>query len=154
MYCRYCGNKLDDEDKVCPKCGKPVEEANVKEEPKENKIKFEEEELFPQENIYDKNKYDKEPTFEKFQSEVPEDKGSIGFGFLGFFFPIVGIILFFVWKKDKPVSARHVGIGTLIGFILWIVIVIPIICCCASMDWDQIIRDIENNQNLLYHFYE
>ena len=78
--------------------------------------------------------------------------GSIGYGFLGFFFPIIGFILFLVWKNDKPVSAKQVGIGALIGFILWIVIIVPIICCCASMDWDQIIKDVENNQQMLKYF--
>ncbi len=149
MYCRFCGNKLSDEDKKCPSCGKEVEELV---EVKEEKIKIEEEELFSKDNIYDKNRYAMEPTFENYKPEKPEDTGSIGYGFLGFFFPIIGFILFLVWKNDKPVSAKQVGIGALIGFILWIVIIVPIICCCASMYWDQIIKDVENNQQMLKYF--
>lgn len=31
-------------------------------------------------------------------------------------FPIVGLILYFVWKDDKPLSAKSVGKWALIGF--------------------------------------
>lgn len=37
-------------------------------------------------------------------------------------FPIVGLILFFVWKDEKPLSARSAGKWALIGFILGIVL--------------------------------
>ena len=73
MYCRFCGNKLSDEDKKCPSCGKEVEELV---EVKEEKIKIEEEELFSKDNIYDKNRYAMEPTFENYKPEKPEDTRS------------------------------------------------------------------------------
>ena len=34
---------------------------------------------------------------------------------LSFFLPIVGLILFLVWRQEKPKSARVSGIGALIG---------------------------------------
>lgn len=43
------------------------------------------------------------------------DNGSIGWGFLGFCIPLVGLILFLVWKDSKPKSAKNAGIGALIG---------------------------------------
>ena len=46
------------------------------------------------------------------------DSGSIGWGILGFLIPIVGFILYFVWKQTKPKSAKVAGIGGLIGFCL------------------------------------
>ena len=46
------------------------------------------------------------------------DSGSIGWGILGAFFPIVGIILFFVWRTSKPKSAKVALIGAAIGFVL------------------------------------
>lgn len=46
------------------------------------------------------------------------DSGSIGWGVLGFFFPIVGLILFLVWRNTKPNSAKVAGIGAIIGFVL------------------------------------
>ena len=43
------------------------------------------------------------------------DSGSIGWGILGAFFPIVGIILYFVWRTNKPNSAKVAIIGAAIG---------------------------------------
>lgn len=45
------------------------------------------------------------------------DSGSIGWFLLGFFIPIVGIILYFVWRKSKPKCARMAGIGGLTGML-------------------------------------
>ena len=52
---------------------------------------------------------------------APVDSGSIGWGVLGFFFPIVGLILFLVWKTNKPNSAKVAGIGAIIGFALGLI---------------------------------
>jgi len=34
------------------------------------------------------------------------DSGSFGWAVLGFFIPLAGLILFFVWKNDRPKSAK------------------------------------------------
>ena len=47
-----------------------------------------------------------------------QDSSSIGFGILSFFIPLVGLILFFVWKADKPLKAKSCIIGAAIGFVL------------------------------------
>ena len=44
-------------------------------------------------------------------------------GAVGFFIPIVGLILFLVWKNEMPVRAKSAGIGALIGVIVEIVFV-------------------------------
>ena len=41
-----------------------------------------------------------------------------GFGILGFLFPLVGLILYLVWKDDYPKKAYAAGSGALWGFIL------------------------------------
>ncbi|ACV22526.1 hypothetical protein [Slackia heliotrinireducens] len=56
------------------------------------------------------------------QPPVVNDSGSIGWGVLGFFFPIVGLILFLVWKNTKPKCAKVAGIGAIIGFVLGLVV--------------------------------
>jgi hypothetical protein len=43
------------------------------------------------------------------------DNGGIGWGILGCCIPIVGLILFLVWKDTKPNSAKAAGIGALVG---------------------------------------
>ncbi|HIT13098.1 MAG TPA: hypothetical protein IAB54_02975 [Candidatus Scatomonas merdigallinarum] len=38
---------------------------------------------------------------------------------LDFFFPIVGLILYLVWKDQTPLKAHSAGKGALIGVIVW-----------------------------------
>lgn len=45
------------------------------------------------------------------------DAPSIGYAILGFFFPLIGLILFLVWRKELPLRAKSCGKGALIGFI-------------------------------------
>ena len=50
------------------------------------------------------------------------DKGGFGWGVLGCCIPIVGLILFLVWKDTKPKTAKAAGIGALVSVILGVVI--------------------------------
>jgi len=50
--------------------------------------------------------------------------GSFGWAILGFFFPLIGLILYLVWKKTRPMDAKYSGYGALIGFIANIVCLI------------------------------
>lgn len=49
------------------------------------------------------------------------DNGGFGWGLLGFCFPIVGLILYLVWRQDKPNNAKAAGIGAIIGFVLGLI---------------------------------
>lgn len=51
------------------------------------------------------------------------DSGSLGWGVLSFFLPIVGLVLCLVWWQTKPKSAKVSGIGALIGAIFWVFII-------------------------------
>lgn len=42
------------------------------------------------------------------------DNGGIGWGLLGCCIPLVGLILFLVWKDTKPKTAKAAGIGALV----------------------------------------
>lgn len=46
------------------------------------------------------------------------DKGGFLWGLLGFCIPIVGLILFLVWKDSKPKTAKAAGVGALISVII------------------------------------
>ena len=50
------------------------------------------------------------------------DKGGFGWGALGCCIPIVGLILFLVWKDTKPKTAKAAGIGALVSVIAGVVI--------------------------------
>ncbi len=110
MFCKKCGKEVADDTRFCPFCGtqlsgeeteKPVVDPTPRVVENETKVKSN------------------------------DDSGSAGWGVLGFFFPIVGFILWLVWKKEKPNSSRAAGIGTLVSvilsvilFILWIVLIV------------------------------
>ena len=49
------------------------------------------------------------------------DNGGIGWGLLGCCVPIVGLILFLVWKDQKPKTAKAAGIGALVSVIIGVV---------------------------------
>ena len=46
-----------------------------------------------------------------------DDKGGFLWGLLGCCIPIVGLVLFLVWKDGKPNTAKAAGIGALVGVI-------------------------------------
>lgn len=43
------------------------------------------------------------------------DNGSLGWGVLGCCVPLAGLILFLVWKDQKPKTAKMAGMGALIS---------------------------------------
>ena len=47
-----------------------------------------------------------------------QDSDNIGWGFLGFFVPIAGFILWLMWKDKMPKKAKKLGIGALISVCL------------------------------------
>lgn len=52
------------------------------------------------------------------------DNGGFLWGLLGCCIPIVGLILFLVWKSTKPKTAKAAGIGALVSVIAGILIYI------------------------------
>lgn len=49
------------------------------------------------------------------------DNGGFLWGLLGCCIPIVGLILFLVWKDQKPRTAKAAGIGALISVVAAVV---------------------------------
>jgi hypothetical protein len=48
-------------------------------------------------------------------SNTNSDSGSTWWAVLGFFIPVVGLILYIVWKNDEPKNAKKAGLGALIS---------------------------------------
>ena len=73
-----------------------------------------------------------------------KEGSKFGWGVLGFFFPIVGFILFLVWIKDKKKASLASGIGALIGFIIGLLLTI-IACVLFFMilggDFSKLFRE-------------
>lgn len=49
------------------------------------------------------------------------DNGGILWGLLGCCIPIVGLVLFLVWKDTKPKTAKAAGIGALVCVVLAVI---------------------------------
>lgn len=94
-YCQKCGAQSPDGAKFCSKCGAPLNA------------------VASQQPINTYAAYD--------QPAAVKDSGGFGWGVLGFFFPIVGLILYLVWKNEKPRTAKAVGKGALISVIICVV---------------------------------
>ncbi|MBQ7700998.1 MAG: zinc ribbon domain-containing protein [Candidatus Methanomethylophilaceae archaeon] len=46
------------------------------------------------------------------------DSGSIGWFILGFFFPLIGFILWLAWLSTKPKCSKMAGLGALTPFLI------------------------------------
>lgn len=62
----------------------------------------------------------------KAESKPAEASGGakVGWGFLSWFIPLVGLILFLTWRKERPDVAKVCGICALVSFILNFVVII------------------------------
>lgn len=112
--CQYCGSALTEGLKFCPSCGAQVPQAAQDANPYAQQ---QYQQPYQQQQQY-QQQY-QQPMYAA-PVQQPVDSGSIGWGVLGFFIPLVGLILFLVWKDTKPNSAKVAGIGAIIGVVLGI----------------------------------
>lgn len=90
MYCKWCGNKIDENSKFCPNCGKEVLTSNDG----------------SQSVISDDS------------NMVKGEKANVWFAVLSFFIPLAGLIVFLVKKDKEPKTAKVSGICAIVGFLL------------------------------------
>lgn len=89
-YCKSCGGEVNSAQDFCPNCG-----ASLKSQDNQQ----------PQPQQYQ-------------QQNNVEDTGGFGWGFLGFCIPIAGLILYIIWRQEKPLTAKAALTGAIIGFVL------------------------------------
>ena len=69
----------------------------------------------------------------KYTSDHVEEGSTGGWAVLGFFFPLVGLILYLAWSDTKPKSAKAAGKGALIGVIIAVILSIIVLILIFSM---------------------
>lgn len=62
-----------------------------------------------------------------------QDNGGLGWTVLGCCIPVVGLILFLVWKDTKPKTAKDAGIGALIWLAITIIYYLVVIIAGAGI---------------------
>lgn len=61
------------------------------------------------------------------------DSSSIGWALLGYFIPIVGLILYLTWKDSMPLKAKSAGKGALISVCVSVILSIIITAVSFSI---------------------
>ena len=110
-YCIHCGEQIKDDAIFCSVCGKKQIACEPEEAPNQN---------VPM----------------KTASPV-DDNNSFLWGLLGFFVPVAGLILYLIWKEERPKAAKAAGIGALIsvaaGVVLLIVYIIILVVFAVAL---------------------
>lgn len=96
-FCPFCGGKISYDADFCNSCGRQVT----------NGQQINNNNMSMQNNI--------QPT------TPTNDNGGFGWGVLGCCVPIAGLILWLVWKDEKPKTAKAAGIGALVAVIVTVV---------------------------------
>lgn len=127
-FCKLCGHRLEDNDRFCGACGAPVEAQAepvqaepVQAEPVQTDA-VQADAAEPVQPIYATDAPQEytapayaQPVSTVYETQQPADKGGFLYGALGCCVPVVGLILFLVWKDTQPKSARAAGIGALVS---------------------------------------
>lgn len=128
--CEFCGAQVPDGLNFCTSCGAAQQTAQQAAPAADIQQSYQPpaygQAEQPGQQPYGQQPYGQQPGQQYGQAQpvyaapapAVNDSGSIGWGILGFFIPIVGLVLFLVWKNTKPKCAKVAGIGALIGVCL------------------------------------
>lgn len=120
MYCRNCGSEMNENAAVCVKCGAAKGTGNSY-CPNCGK------ETSPGASVcLNCGVSLAAPKQVPATEAAANDDGNFGWGVLGFCIPIVGLILYLVWKDSKPKSAKIAGKGALISVIIGVVFYVAV----------------------------
>ena len=105
MKCKKCGFETPNNSNFCSHCGSPID--------------FDDEFINIDSKIEEEKKEDTINTNQNMNlMDIDMSRASIGWYFLGLLFPIVGLILFFLFLYKKPDLAFKARRGAIHGFIL------------------------------------
>lgn len=136
MRCNNCGAILPEEAQFCSNCGNKILNPNIQSQPVVNDYSNN-----PYQSMQERNNQVLQET-----QEIPpykdgntpligtegNDEKSIGLNVLSWFVPLVGIILYFVNKDEKPIQSKsvlHCAIASIIVNVIIVPILIIAITC-------------------------
>ncbi len=134
MNCSHCNNFIPQGSAACPTCGAPVQApaGNGYQQNMNQNNGYQQPGGYQQQpGGYQQPGYQQpynqyQQPYNQYQQpyggyNANPDVPSTGFNVLGFFFPIVGLILYLVWKDQTPNKAKAIGKSALISFIIGVV---------------------------------
>lgn len=118
MFCKNCGQEIAEGATVCPNCNAPVDAAaaNAAQPPYGAAPQPPYTQQMPPQQPYG------QPYAPYGMPPVSQEPASMGLRVLCWFIPIVGIILYFVKKDEKPVYAKQCGKAALISIIVNVIL--------------------------------
>ena len=133
-FCTKCGTQNVDSATFCSNCGNSLisnpNENIVNQEKNEDIFNNSTQSINQPVNNVQQDTFVSQPNYSSYNDD--SNKGSFGFALIGFLIPIVGIILYFAMKSDKPGKAKSAIKGALVSIIIGVVLgvvaaIIPII---------------------------
>ena len=128
MRCPNCNHEVKEGMLFCQQCGTKIEAVRTPTEvvatPTEAVRTPEEAVATPQavnlqESTIPTEKVQKSPV-----KNAPEEGGTFGWAVLGFLLFPIGLILFFIWRREYPKRAKSSGKGALLGLVLLLLLYI------------------------------
>ena len=121
LFCQQCGTKIEAVRTPVEAVRTPVEAVRI---PTEAVRTPEEAVATPQavngqEGTIPTEKVQKSPV-----KNAPVEGGTFGWAVLGFLLFPIGLILFFIWRREYPKRAKSSGKGALLGFLLLLLLYI------------------------------
>ena len=126
MNCNSCGREFQDDMNFCPYCGAPAVRNEQSSQTYDNGQYYNQQpygngQYYGNQQPYGNGQYyGNQPPY-GYNAPNPEDVPSAGFNALAFFFPVVGLILYLVWKDSTPKRAKAIGKWALISVIVGVV---------------------------------
>ena len=117
-FCKNCGVEINEGTAFCPNCGTKQDNVNVASQP-QNGV-----------NVASQPQNGVNATPQPQYTSQPQavDNGGFGWGLLGCCIPIVGLVLFLVWKDNKPKTAKAAGVGAIVGVVLCVIYYLLMVC--------------------------
>ena len=114
MRCPNCNHEVKEGMLFCQQCGTKIEAVRTPEEAVATP-----QAINLQESIIPSEKMQKSPV-----KNAPVEGGTFGWAVLGFLLFPIGLILFFIWRREYPKRAKSSGKGAFLGLVLLLLLYI------------------------------
>lgn len=149
-YCPHCGAQQEDAARFCSDCGSAFPAA----QPAYNQQAY-------NQPTYNQPTYGQQP-YARPSAPAEKPAGRTLYAVIGFFFPLVGFILWLLLKGDREGDARKAGKGALISVILGAILSIALIILTVVftakgiIDGGEAIFEVNGFEilfSVLFHFF-